>query len=409
MDTAKPFNISKQDVWEAYKRVKSNKGAAGIDEKTIAEFEVDLKDNLYKLWNRMSSGSYFPPAVKAVPIPKKSGGERILGVPTVSDRIAQMVVKMAFEPCVEPYFLSDSYGYRPNKSALEAVGVTRQRCWQYDWLLEYDIRGLFDNLDHQLLMKAVKRHTDNKWVILYIERWLKTPMQMPDGSLQEKTRGVMQGGVISPVLSNLFLHYMFDLWMKRNHPDTLWCRYADDGLVHCRTEEEAKRLLAELIIRFKECGLELHSDKTKIVYCKDDDRTGRYENESFDFLGYTFRARKVKARSGKYFTGFNPAISNASAKAIRQRMRSWKFHLWSDKTIHELASICKAVLRGWINYYGKFYKSKRYSVLCHLNNALKRWAMRKYKRLKGSIIKASEWLGRVAKLNPQLFPHWSAV
>jgi RNA-directed DNA polymerase len=409
MDTAKPFTISKQNVWEAYKRVKSNKGAAGIDDQTIAEFEVDLKDNLYKLWNRMSSGSYFPPAVKAVPIPKKSGGERILGVPTVSDRIAQMVVKMVFEPCVEPYFLPDSYGYRPNKSALEAVGVTRQRCWQYDWLLEYDIKGLFDNLDHQLLMKAVKKHTDNKWVVLYIERWLNTPMQLPDGSLQEKTRGVMQGGVISPILSNLFLHYMFDLWMKRNYSNTPWCRYADDGLLHCRTEEEAKQLLAELTIRFKECGLELHPGKTKIVYCKDDDRTGRYENESFDFLGYTFRARKVKVRGGNYFTGFNPAISNTSAKAIRQRMRGWKLHLWSDKTIHELASMCKLVLRGWINYYGKFYKSKLYSVLCYLNNALKRWAMRKYKRLKGSIIKASEWLGRVVKSNPKLFPHWSAV
>jgi RNA-directed DNA polymerase len=327
----------------------------------------------------------------------------------VSDRIAQMVVKMIFEPCVEPYFLPDSYGYRPNKSALEAVGVTRQRCWQYDWLLEYDIRGLFDNLDHQLLMKAVKKHTENKWVILYIERWLKTPLQFPDGSLQEKNRGVMQGGVISPVLSNLFLHYVFDLWMKRNHSTTPWCRYADDGLAHCRTEEEARQLLAELTIRFKECGLELHPDKTKIVYCKDDDRTGSYENESFDFLGYTFRARKVKSRSGKYFTGFNPAISNASAKVIRQRMRSWKFHLWSDKTIHELAAICKLVLRGWINYYGKFYKTKLYSVLCYLNNALKRWAMRKYKRLKGSIIKASEWLNRVVRSNPKLFPHWNTV
>jgi RNA-directed DNA polymerase len=234
-------------------------------------------------------------------------------------------------------------------------------------------------------------------------------MQLPDGSLQEKTRGVMQGGVISPILSNLFLHYMFDLWMKRNYSNTPWCRYADDGLLHCRTEEEAKQLLAELTIRFKECGLELHPGKTKIVYCKDDDRTGRYENESFDFLGYTFRARKVKVRGGNYFTGFNPAISNTSAKAIRQRMRGWKLHLWSDKTIHELASMCKLVLRGWINYYGKFYKSKLYSVLCYLNNALKRWAMRKYKRLKGSIIKASEWLGRVVKSNPKLFPHWSAV
>ena len=227
--TTKPFNIPKKLFIQAFKLVKENAGAAGIDRESIEDFERNLKDNLYKLWNRMSSGSYIPPAVKAVPIPKKSGGERILGVPTVGDRIAQMVVRLTFEPCVEPYFLPDSYGYRPNKSALDAVGMTRQRCWQYNWLLEYDIRGLFDNLDHLLLMKAVKKHTDNKWVILYIERWLTTPLQMPDGSLQEKTKGVMQGGVISPVLSNLFLHYAFDVWMKKNHHYTPWCRYADDG------------------------------------------------------------------------------------------------------------------------------------------------------------------------------------
>jgi RNA-directed DNA polymerase len=269
LEKTKPFNIPKKLFVQAYKLVKENAGAAGVDQETIADFEINLKDNLYKLWNRMASGSYFPPPVRAVPIPKKSGGERILGVPTVTDRIAQMVVKLIFEPCVEPYFLPDSYGYRPNKSALDAIGITRQRCWRYDWLLEYDIRGLFDNLDHTLLMRAVKHHTDNKWVILYLERWLKTPMQLSDGTLQEKARGVMQGGVISPLLSNLFLHYVFDVWMKRKYPTTLWCRYADDGLVHCKSELEAKQLLAALTNRFQECGLELHPDKTKIVYCKD--------------------------------------------------------------------------------------------------------------------------------------------
>jgi RNA-directed DNA polymerase len=215
----KPFDIPKKLFVEAHKLVEANAGAAGVDQQSLEDFSKDLKDNLYKLWNRMSSGSYFPPPVKAVSIPKKTGGERILGVPTVADRIAQMVVRLTFEPCVEPYFLSDSYGYRPKKSALDAIGVTRQRCWQYDWLVEYDIRGLFDNLDHTLLMKAVRKHTDNKWVILYIERWLETPMQLQDGTLQEKTRGVMQGGVVSPVLSNLFLHYAFDKWMKKTHPN----------------------------------------------------------------------------------------------------------------------------------------------------------------------------------------------
>jgi len=250
MKKTKPFDIPKALVWKAFQLVKANKGSAGVDQESIESFEENLSRNLYKLWNRLSSGTYFPPAVKGVAIPKRQGGTRMLGVPTVSDRIAQMTVKLVFEPCVEPYFLEDSYGYRPNKSALDAVGITRKRCWQYDWLLEYDIRGLFDNLDHELLMRAVKKHTDNKWIILYIERWLKTPMQLPDGTLQEKTKGVMQGGVISPVLSNLFLHYMFDAWMKRKHPETPWCRYADDGLIHCKTKLRTERLLVELQQRF---------------------------------------------------------------------------------------------------------------------------------------------------------------
>src|ERR1700704_2659358 len=299
--TDKPFKITKKQVYEAYKAVKSNAGSAGVDGQTIEQFEADLQNNLYKLWNRMSSGSYFPPPVRAVSIPKKSGGQRILGVPTVADRVAQMVVKQLIEPDLEPVFLADSYGYRPWKSALDAVGVTRQRCWKYDWVLEFDITGLFDNIDHELLLKAVRKHVTCKWALLYIERWLTAPMEQ-DGNRSERTRGTPQGGVISPILSNLFLHYTFDLWMKRTHPDLPWCRYADDGLVHCRTEQEAEAVKADLQARLAESPLELHPIKTKIVYCRDSKRRGAYPNVTFDFLGYCFRPRGVWGpRSGRLF------------------------------------------------------------------------------------------------------------
>ena len=307
---------------QAFHLVKANAGAAGVDKQSIADFEKDLKDNLYKLWNRLSSGSYFPAPVKAVSIPKKTGGERILGVPTVADRIAQMVVKLAFEPNVEPYFLKDSYGYRAGKSALDAIGVTRQRCWRYNFVLEYDIIGLFDNLDHELLRKAVRKHTDNQWVILYIERWLKAPIQLPDGTLKERDKGVPQGGVISPVLSNLFMHYVFDIWMMKKHPTIPWCRYADDGLAHCETEWQAQQLLAELKQRFKECKLEPHPDKTKIVYCKDGKRRDEYPNTEFDFLGYGFRRRVAKnSRTNKLFIGFAPGVSKSSGRSMRAKNR----------------------------------------------------------------------------------------
>lgn len=403
----KPFTISKYLVMQAFKLIKANAGAAGVDNQSLADFEKDLKNNLYKLWNRLSSGTYFPPPVKAVPIPKKSGGERILGVPTVADRIAQMVVKLTFEPCVEPYFLPDSYGYRPNKSALDAVGVTRQRCWQYDWVLEYDIRGLFDNLDHKLLMKAVKKHTENKWVILYIERWLKTPMQLPDGSLREKTKGVMQGGVISPVLSNLFLHYVFDSWMKRNHPTILWCRYADDALAHCKTEWQAKQLLAELQQRFKECGLELHPDKTKIVYCKDGRRRRKHSKIEFEFLGYLFRRRLVKNnKRNSMFISFTPAASKNALKSMRAKTREQNFRNRTDLELRDIAKTYNPVLRGWIEYYGKYNRSSLYSVFIHFNRTLVAWLMRKCKRFKGRKTSASAFMHKIAEKEPHLFAHW---
>lgn len=407
MSGTKPFTISKDLVMQAFKLVKGNAGAAGVDRQTIADFELNLKDNLYKLWNRLSSGTYFPPPVKAVPIPKKSGGERILGVPTVSDRIAQMVVKLTFEPCVEPYFSPDSYGYRPNKSALDAIGVTRQRCWRYDWILEYDIKGLFDNLDHELLMKAVRKHTDNKWVILYIERWLTTPLQLPDGSLLEKTRGVMQGGVISPILSNLFLHYVFDVWMKRNYPSIPWCRYADDALAHCETEEEAQRLLSELTNRFKECGLELHPAKTKIVYCKDDNRGGQYPKKEFDFLGYTFRGRLVKKRNGNtFFVSFSPAVSAEALKSMRSKTRQSNWRNRTDMSLNEIAAQYNPVLQGWINYYGCYNRSNLYPMLSHFNKTLVAWAMRKYKKFRGHKTRASQFIKGICERQPTLFAHW---
>ncbi len=406
MDKTKSFEISKNVVWEAYQRVKAKQGAAGVDHQSIEEFEKNLKDNLYKIWNRMSSGSYFPPPVKAVEIPKKNGGQRILGVPTVADRIAQMVVKIYFEPLVEPYFHADSYGYRPGKSAIDAVEITRKRCWQYNWVLEFDIVGLFDNIDHELLMRAVKKHTNSEWIILYIERWLKAPFKMKDGTIVARTSGTPQGGVISPVLANLFLHYAFDNWMERNQPQNSWARYADDAVVHCRTQKEAEKLLYRLKQRFKECGLELHPVKTRVVYCKDDDRSENHAETSFDFLSYTFRPRRSKNRYGKHFINFTPAVSNKAATYMRQTIRQWRIHLKPGLKLEDIAREVNPVLRGWINYYGRFYKSQMYPVLRHMNQALVYWARRKYKTLETHKTRAENFLGNIAKREPKLFVHW---
>jgi RNA-directed DNA polymerase len=406
MDKTKSYDISKQVVLEAFRRVKANKGAAGIDDESLEVFEADLKNNLYKIWNRMSSGSYFPPPVKSVEIPKKSGGKRVLGVPTVADRVAQMVAKIYFEPAVEPHFHPDSYGYRPGKSAHDALAVTRKRCWDYDWVLEFDIKGLFDNIDHELLMKAVRKHTDNPWVILYIQRWLKSPFQKTDGTVVERSKGTPQGGVISPVLANLFLHYAFDVWMVKEQPDKPFARYADDGIAHCSSLKDAQALQETLKMRLAECGLELHPEKTCIIYCKDNNRKEDYPKISFDFLGYTFRPRKSKNRKGQCFVNFTPAVSNKAKKDMRQKIRNWKMHLKPDKEIEDLSRMFNPVIRGWINYYGRFYKSELYPVLRHMDMALAKWATIKYKKLKRHRRRAVQWIGVVANKEPELFAHW---
>ena len=297
--TAKPLPIGKRQVWEAYKRVKANRGAAGVDGQTLSHFDGDISNNLYKLWNRLASGSYLPPAVLRVEIPKSDGGIRPLGIPTVTDRIAQMVVKQVLEPLVEPVFHEDSYGYRPGKSAHQALAQTRKRCWKYAWVLELDIKGFFDNIDHVMLLKAVRHHTQEKWIVMYIKRWLTAPVQMPDGTLQARTRGTPQGGVISPLLANLFLHYVFDKWMQREYADVPFERYADDAVCHCKSQAQATKLMEDLGKRFAQCGLELHPVKTRIVYCKDEARRGNYVQTSFDFLGFTFRPRLSMNRWGK--------------------------------------------------------------------------------------------------------------
>jgi RNA-directed DNA polymerase len=405
--TGKPFSIDKKRVYEAYKAVKSNAGSAGVDRQTIEQFEADLQNNLYKLWNRMSSGSYFPPPVRAVSIPKKTGGQRILGVPTVADRVAQMVVKQHIEPELDPVFLADSYGYRPRKSALDAVGVTRQRCWKYDWVLEFDIKGLFDNIDHELLLRAVRKHVTCKWALLYIERWLTAPMEHEDGTKAERKSGTPQGGVVSPILSNLFLHYTFDLWMTRTHPDLPWCRYADDGLVHCRNEQEAQTLKAELQARLAECRLELHPAKTKIVYCKDRNRTGAYPNVQFDFLGYCFRPRMVRrSRDNKLFCGFNPAVSSSALKVMRTTIRELDFRHLTQLSLVDIARRLNPLLRGWIEYYGRYSPSALYPLLRYVNQTLLAWMMRKFKRFAAHKIRAGRFLERLARENADLFVHW---
>lgn len=404
--TNRPFMIEKRRVYEAYKAVKSNKGAAGVDGQTIEQFEADLGGNLYKIWNRMSSGSYFPPPVRAVAIPKKSGGERILGVPTVGDRIAQMVVKQLIEPDLDPIFLPDSYGYRPRKSALDAVGVTRERCWKYDWVLEFDIKGLFDNLPHELLLRAVRKHVKCKWALLYIERWLTASMEK-EGTLMERTRGTPQGGVISPILSNLFLHYAFDLWMTRTHPGLPWCRYADDGLVHCRSEREAEALKAELQDRLAECGLEMHPIKTKIVYCRDGKRRGGYPNVAFDFLGYQFRPRMVRSsRNNELFCSFTPAVSPSALKAMRSTVRDLDIRQRTQRSLGDIARMLNPLLRGWIGFYGRYNRAALETMLRHVNLTLVAWAMRKFKRFQGRKVRAARFLEKLVRIQPAMFEHW---
>lgn len=406
----KSFDISKREVWEAWKIVRSNRGGPGIDDQLIEEFEQNISANLYKLWNRMASGSYMPMGVKRVDIPKPDGSTRPLGIPSVFDRIAQTVVKRRLEPDLEKVFYDSSYGFRPGRSAKQAVMAARKNCWRYDWVVDIDIKSFFDEIDHKLLMKAVRHHVSDAWILLYIERWLKAPVVFSDGTKQSRSCGTPQGGVVSPLLANLFLHYAFDHWAVSCHGSIVFERYADDIICHCRTEWGARKFLNELATRLKGCGLTLHPSKTKIVYCKDDKRRGISEHHSFDFLGFTFRPRTAYARkSGNLFTGFNPGVSKKALKRMGLVIRRWNLHRRSDKSLADLGRIFNPVLRGWINYFGWVNKGALCEMFKRLDLRLARWAMNKYKKLRGHKRRARLWIRRYLIVNPGVFAHWRFV
>jgi len=405
----KSFEISKREVWEAFREVKRNKGAPGVDGVTIAAFETDLKNNLYKIWNRMSSGSYFPPPVRAVEIPKQhGGGMRVLGIPTVADRVAQTVVARHLGVRVDRIFHDDSFGYRPHRSALQAVERCRQRCWKRDWVIDLDIRKFFDSVRWDLVVKAVAAHTDAPWVLLYVNRWLQAPVQQADGTLAERDRGTPQGSPVSPVLANLYLHYAFDLWLAREFPTVWFERYADDAVVHCVTKRQAEQVLAAIADRMVEVGLQLHPDKTKIVYCRDGRRRGEHEHISFTFLGYTFRPRGARRSDGRLFLAFLPAISTDALKKISGEVRGWRLHRRVNHTFAELAKAINPIVRGWMNYYGQFRRSALYRLLARINAYLVRWIRNKYKRLKG-IKKAHAKLREITQRFPRMFADWQWV
>jgi RNA-directed DNA polymerase len=402
----KPFAISKWEVWEAYQKVRANQGAAGVDRVSLEEFEKDLQNNLFKIWNRMSSGSYFPPPVRAVPIPKDGGrGVRILGVPTVGDRVAQTVVARRLEARVERIFHTDSDGYRVGRSAIDAVAKCRKRCWKYNWVIDLDIQKFFDSCPHDLIVKAVEANTDQPWILLYVKRWLTAPMQQPDGTLCERDRGTPQGSAVSPVLANLFLHYAFDTWMGREFPAVRFERYVDDAVVHCTSLAQARLVLAAISERMGQVGLTLHPTKTKIVYCRDNNRRGEHENTSFTFLGYTFRPRSARNRQGEVFTSFLPAMSRDKLIDKGRQIHQWRLDRRTNDSLADLAETINPIVRGWINYWSHFYGSAMIPLLLRINTCLMRWARKKYKRLRG-FKRLKAWWYRVVQRDPNLFAHW---
>ena len=405
----KPFVIPKSMVWEAYRRVAANKGAPGVDGQVLEEFEADLGNNLYKIWNRMSSGSYFPPPVRAVEIPKPhSPGTRVLGVPTIADRIAQTVAAMYLEPLVEPKFHHDSYGYRPGRSQLDALAACRRRCWKYDWIIDLDVQKFFDTVPWELVVRAVQAVTECPWVLLYVKRWLAAPLQHPDGTLVERDKGTPQGSAVSPVLANLFMHFAFDSWMAREFPGCPFERYADDAVVHCRSRRQADYVRDRIAARMAEVGLRLHPDKTKIVYCKDSNRRAEHEHTSFTFLGFTFRPRKARSRNGGSFTSFLPAMSTEALKAKSDRLRELRIHRQVNLSLDDLAEWLNPIIAGWMNYYGRYYRAALEPLLLRINLYLRRWAGKKYRRLR-TYRRFKRWWARLLDREPGLFAHWRWV
>lgn len=409
MKEGKAFQISQNEVLNAYKAVKANKGAGGADGIEFQEFDRDWKNRLHVLWNRMSSGSYYPKPVKGVEIPKKNGKKRLLGIPPIEDRVAQMVLRNRLEPMLEPMFHEDSYGYRPNKSALDAIATARSRCFRMKWVIEFDIVGLFDNINHEKLLELVRKHCQEKWIFMYIDRCLKAPILMPDKTLKERDAGTPQGGVISPMPANLFMHYAFDSWMTEKYSKCPWERYADDGIIHCVSRKQAEFVLDMLKEQMKRYGLIIHPEKSKIVFCRKNNETvPKGVETSFVFLGYCFRPRLVKSIQGIYFMGFTPAVSMEAARSFRRKIRVTIREAGTTDIII-LSQMLNPVIRGWMNYFCKFTPSEAFQKgINYVNQKLVRWVRKNRKKAKRSYRKAQTLLKRIALSNPKMFYQWQA-
>ena len=408
---SKPYPITEEQVWEAYKLVKGKGDAPGVDGITIDDISGNPGKHLYPVWNRLASGSYFAPPVKRHEISKEDGSKRILGIPTIKDRIAQTVIAKELELIAEPRFHNNSFGYRPKRNAHQAIEQARTNCWKYAWVIDMDIKGFFDNIDHGLMIRALRYFTNEKHIILYAKRWLKAPIQLKDGTrIQNTEKGTPQGGVISPVLANIFLHVVFDKWMDLHYPDCPFERYADDVIIHVKNEPYARQILKAVRQRFEECKLELHPEKTKLVYCNRKGRRKRkvVKHQQFDFLGFTFRPRKLMTKGSQLMYGFSPAISRKRTKRIVAVCRKLGFHRWTHLNIHQLSKALSSKIRGWINYYGKFHFTEMKRAFLHLNRRLAKWAFNKYKRFKRrkTVYYARLWLREVSKNYQYLFPHW---
>lgn len=405
LSQGKAFEIPKALVWRSYLEVRRNKGAAGCDGQTIAQFDEDRDRNLYKIWNRLSSGSYLPPPVREKRIPKEDGSERTLGIPTVSDRVAQGAVKIYMEERLEPIFHQDSYGYRPGKSAHQALQQCAERCWSRNWVLEVDISAFFDNVRHDLVIKALEHHQMPKWVILYCTRWLRAPMRrdsVEGEDLQPREIGTPQGGVISPLLANLFLHYAFDKWMERNHRYVPFERYADDIVCHCLTMKDAIILKTALVERFASVGLTINDRKSNIVYIDTFER--RNVKKSFTFLGYDFQVRTLKNYKGELYRKCMPGASKKAMKKITQTIKRWRIHRSTVDSVRTLAQRYNATLRGWIEYYGKFwYRNFSYRLWSAFQSRLVKWACAKFRI---SYREAERRFARLRQDHPRLFAHW---
>lgn len=396
-------------VWQAYQEVRANGGSGGVDGMEIKDYEQDLSNHLYKLWNRLSSGSYFPSPVKEVQIPKGDGKTRSLGIPTIADRTAQMVVKNYLEPRLEKVFSKHSYGYRPGRSAHEALAEVRKNCNYYNWAIDLDIAKFFDTIDHELLRKAIGLHVEEKWVKLYIDRWLASEvLTVNQVKIRKQGKGTPQGGVISPLLANLFLHYVIDKWLEKYIPGVKYTRYADDMVIHCRSEQDCKVVLQQVIQRFRQCKLEVNESKTHLVYCKDDFRKGSAETVKFDFLGYTFKPRTTKTKPTQLGLRFDLGISKKSRVKITQELRRSKYLMRTDITLEQVAQYLNPKITGWINYYGKYRKYLLRTIIRRINRRIQRWMRAKYKRLKNSVARAAKMLKRISEETPQLFAHWRA-